>query len=364
MRSLIQPESSLRDLVYLLGARLHVIATTGEEKTRRHEESPGLQLADPLEITRTISATDVGRQLIREILGEKFLQWMDFTDLKLLIWIPAIILYPGQVSAETAVWLPLWNNEAIWPERELAARGLSQNIAAVWQDNSVPFIELFLFDGPDLQGTFQRTLRVQTPNKAVPIIISHPPGQPDRTRSLLGWSYATAGRRFSAKELLTTLAIDSFNGLSAVSLGTVSLVGEPAFGWDGYAQFLATQDPQSRIASLLIEWEVLINDVQFGPTVGRIRSTLLLKRSPGAVSITVTGSTTTNIPAPWRNGTNVANPYRWSWHLGTSLLSFTTVCRNLLSALAGTALGIVRIAPGRCLTTPPTEVAALNRTVA
>ena len=103
------------------------------------------------------------------------------------------------------VWLNPWQDEFVWPESELQPRFLDRRISKVWLNNWRPFVELFLFDGPDLQGRMARFARVWTPNADLPIELDGPSLR-GQARSLLGGEFNTPGRRFSASAQLTQAA--------------------------------------------------------------------------------------------------------------------------------------------------------------
>ena len=75
----------------------------------------------------------------------------------------------------------------------------------MWLNNWRPFVELFLFDGPDLQGRMARFARVWTPNADLPIELDDQSLR-GQARSLLGGEFNTPGRRFSASARLTQAA--------------------------------------------------------------------------------------------------------------------------------------------------------------
>ena len=107
-------------------------------------------------------STTYAKQLILSC--PHFIPWLTTVALpqRPFIYIPAIVVYDNPSSVWPAVWLSPWQDETVWPVAALQQAQLDQAISAVWEDNIRPFVELFLFDGPDLQGGLVRVARVHT----------------------------------------------------------------------------------------------------------------------------------------------------------------------------------------------------------
>src|SRR5262249_30086297 len=115
---------------------------------------------------------------------------------------PSIVVYQNANAPGRVAWMDLWEDEGVWPVATLQQLQLDQAISAVWENNLPPFVELFLFDGPDLQGRLARFVRVHT-GRRQPEIVLDASTWAKQARSLLGSSRSIPGRRFSAQDELS-----------------------------------------------------------------------------------------------------------------------------------------------------------------
>lgn len=262
---------------------------------------------------------------------------------------PAIIVSPADVKvifpgANPGVWLNPWQDEFVWPEKELQSRHIDRRISQVWLNNWRPFVELFLFDGPDLQGRMARFARVWTPNADLPIELDEQSLR-GQARSLLGREFNTSGRRFSASARLTQAAEQCFaSAVAASAYGTATLTRAPQFSWGGYER-----------TALRVRWDYQIDDIEYGSTVG----TITAENSfwcPGKLRpIQWAGlSITTDIPDPWAGGLHdLPPPHRWRQLLIYSVgLKFARQLEGLLLDLAGSPPNSMLVLPGQSTAIP------------
>ncbi|MCD9112991.1 hypothetical protein [Bradyrhizobium japonicum] len=274
---------------------------------------------------------------------------------------PAIIVSPADVpvifpGANPGVWLNPWQDEFVWPEKELQSRHIDRRISQVWLNNWRPFVELFLFDGPDLRGRMARFARVWTPNADLPIELDEQSLR-GQARSLLGGEFNTSGRRFSASARLTQAAEQCFaSAVAASAYGTATLTRAPQFSWDGYDDWLRESGNHvDKRAALRVRWDFQIDDIDYGITVG----TITAENSfwcPGYLSpIQWAGTLITNdVPNPWRGGSHgVPPPDRWGVLLNYAVgLKFNRQLEGLLLDLAGSPPNSMLVLPGQSTAIP------------
>lgn len=279
---------------------------------------------------------------------------------------PAIIVSPADVpvifpGANPGVWLNPWQDEFVWPEKELQSRHIDRRISQVWLNNWRPFVELFLFDGPDLQGRMARFARVWTPNADLPIELDEQSLR-GQARSLLGGEFNTSGRRFSASARLTQAAEQCFaSAVAASAYGTATLTRAPQFSWDGYDGWLRVPPgtPQTysvnKRAALRVRWDFQIDDIEYGITVG----TMTAENSflcPGDLRpIQWEGSSISHdVPPPWRGGSHdFPPPHRWGMLLNYNVgLEFARQLQGLLLDLAGSPPNSMLVLPGQSTAIP------------
>src|SRR5262245_60191615 len=183
-----------------------VVQALGEEARRSKSRAEARSL---LRVVEKLALTDEGRHTIDRVLTAGFIPWLSAIASRPLAYIPAIILYENADASGYSAWLNPWEDEAVWPVANLQAAHLDQAISAVWQDNNTPFVELFLFDGPDLQGRFVRVVRVNTPETQL-VLELDAPGLDDQARSVLGSARGGPGRRFSANQELKAAVESTF----------------------------------------------------------------------------------------------------------------------------------------------------------
>jgi hypothetical protein len=147
---MVEREAPLAEVITALGTQAQQVKTLEERRAL-------------IDVATTLAQTSEGRFLIDQILGSSFVAWLRFDVASILVWIPAMIVYANSDLTPPRAWLGPWNGEYVWPESELLSRQLSQSISAVWQSNYPAFLELFLLDGPDLQGQMARFARISTP---------------------------------------------------------------------------------------------------------------------------------------------------------------------------------------------------------
>jgi len=165
-----------------------------------------------LRVVEQLALTDEGRQTIDRVLTPGFIPWLTaFTPAAhSALFVPAIIVYQNANAPGRYAWMSPWEDEVVWPVVTLQQLQLDQAISAEWEDNSRPFVELFLFDGPDLQGRLARFVRVQTATIELEVALDGPTLN-DQSRSLLGSARSIPGRRFSAEQELGGAVTQAFS---------------------------------------------------------------------------------------------------------------------------------------------------------
>jgi hypothetical protein len=319
------------------------------------------QLKRVLRVVEQLALTDEGRQTINSVLSPEFISWLTavVSPRRPAIYIPAIIVYDDANTAWPAAWLSPWEDETVWPVATLQQVQLDQAISAVWQDNSRPFVELFLFDGPDLQGRLARIARVHTPVVELTLNLDDP-SLDNQSRSLLAIARSTTGRRFSATQILgdtVTFAFSQFVSQSGVSqFGTASLTEVPGFSWDGYATWLNSGGrfpPLPKTAALRLLLSLRIDDVLFGTTtVSAIVQfeQFIYKRNGGSNPIEmVDESGSDNLSQPWAGDFNTP---RWGEFINGLGVSIGEAIAQRIDLLAGVSPGALRIFPGRSSIVP------------
>jgi len=316
------------------------------------------QLRRVLNVVEQLALVDDVRQAIDTKLGPNFIPWLITVALpqRPAVYVPAIIVYDNPNAVWPAAWLSPWQDETVWPVGALQQAQLDQDISAVWEDNIRPFVELFLFDGPDLQGGLARIARVHTLTVQLKLQLD-PPTLDNQSRSLLALARTIAGRRFSASQTLDGTVTSTFSewfSQSGVSqFGTASLTEAPRFSWDGYASWMKSGGsfpPPPKTAALRTHLVVRIDDIAFGTTTFSVDIDVILKRVGGAKPIVwVEASAVDNLTQPWAG--DATNP-RWNAYINTLILELGTAFADSIGLLAGAAPGSIRIFPGRSTAVP------------
>src|SRR5262249_48702810 len=314
-----------------------------------------------LRVVEQLGVTDEGRETIDRVLGPGFIPWLTAATLPahLASYVPVMIVFENANAPGRSAWISPWEDEEVWPVATLQQLNLDQAISAVWQTNSQPFVELFLFDGPDLQGRFTRIVRVQTPEPPLDLVLDDP-GLDDQSRSLLGSVRSTPGRRFSAAQELTSTVELAFSQWAADfeqynGFGTITLTDAPRFTWDGYQQWLNSSGwfpPLPKTAALSVQIFFRIDDVDYGSTTGSMLAPIGLRRIGGTNPITGTFiGGQTNLPQPWAG--NWYPTIRWDEPISIGLsASIAEAVETKVGVLAGPLPGSIRIFPGRSTTIP------------
>jgi hypothetical protein len=339
-----------------------VVQALGDETRRSKGRAEYRSL---LRVVEQLAQTDEGRQTIDRVLTAGFIPWLTTIASSPLSYIPAIILYENADGSGHSAWLNCWEDEAVWPVANLQAAHLDQTISAVWQDNNWPFVELFLFDGPDLQGRLVRIARVKSPDTQLVMELDFP-GLDDQARSVLGSARSSPGRRFSAEQELQAAVELTFSQWASepgvTQFGTASLAEPPRFSWDGYYHWLkpwAIYPPPPKTAALRIHLVIRIDDVIYGRTTVSYLSDNVLKRNGGANPVEWGyQATIVNIPWPWRGEIPPPGPedVRWGIYIGDILsVRLGNLLEEHIGILAGPSPGSLRIFPGRStlVPTPP-----------
>jgi len=335
---------------------VELVETVGE--TARRSESRA-QRRTVLRVVQQLALTDEGRQTIDRVLTPGFIRWLTAitAPARSAILIPAIIVFENANAPGRWAWLAPWEDEEVWPVATLQQLQLDQTISAVWQDNFRPFVELFLFDGTDLQGRLTRIARVQTAIPQLELVLDAP-SLNDQSRSLVGSVRSIPGRRFSAEQELggaVTQAFSEWVSQSGVNrFGTASLVEPPHFSWDGYDIWLnsgGSFPPMPKTAALRIRLVIRIDDILYGTTTTSGVFDTMLKRTGGATPVGwVEDRSFTNIPDPWSGD---PGNVRWDEYFGEILLlQLSNVLAQRIGLLAGPSTGSLRILPGRSVQVP------------
>ena len=129
-----------------------------------------------LRLVEQLALTDEGRQTIDRILTPRFIHWLTTatSTTRVAFFLTAIIAFENANAPGRWAWISTWEDETVWPVATLQALVLDQAISAVWQDTVLPFVELFLFDGVDLEGRLTRIARVQTGVPELELVLDAP----------------------------------------------------------------------------------------------------------------------------------------------------------------------------------------------
>ncbi len=313
-----------------------------------------------LRIVEQLVLTDEGRQTIDRVLTPGFIRWLTAVTpaAHLAFFVPVIVVYENANAPGREAWISPWEDEEVWPVATLQQVQLDQAISSVWQDNTRPLVELFLFDGADLQGRFNRFVRVQTNVLELQVVLDAS-SLDDQTRSLLGSARSIPGRRFSADQQLggaVTLVFSEWASQSDVTqFGTASLVEPPQFSWDGYDNWLRSSGafpPPPKTAALRISLFFRIDDVLYGTTTASLLTDIILQRTGGATPVDLVDNRGTgNIPHPWAGGVPPGD-IRWSVIVMDLSFRLGNVVAQQIGLLAGASPGSVRILPGRSALIP------------
>jgi hypothetical protein len=261
-----------------------------------------------------------------------------------------MIVYENPDTTGRRAYIQHNEDERIDPVAILQQLQLDQAISAVWQDHKRPFLELFLFDGADLQGRQIRFARVKTSVNELPVVLG---GEfNDRTRSLLASVRNVPGRRFSAKEHLLELATSSLSQHSQAPFGTITLTQPLRFWWDGYSNWLARPNTLPKTAALRMRVDYRLNDISHGPLESTQLWDVVLRRDGGAKPVVwVLSSAIQAIPQPWAGSIDASNP-RWQRYVSRERRRVHDLFATAIGQLAGTAPGAARILPGRSTAVP------------
>src|SRR5262245_61082058 len=269
---------------------VELVQTVGEAARRTESRAQRRSL---LGVVEQLALTDEGRQTLDRTLTPAFISWLVAITApsRLAFFIPAIIVFENANAPGNWGWITPWNDEEVWPVATLQQLQLDQTISAVWQDNIRPFVELFLFDGPDLQGRLTRIVRVQTAIPQLELVLDAP-SLNDQSRSLVGSARSIPGRRFSAKQELIGVVIQAFSEWVSQSgvnqFGTASLAEPPQFSWDGYDIWLSSGGsfpPMPKTAALRIRLVIRIDDILYGTTTASGVFDYMLKRTGGVTPV-------------------------------------------------------------------------------
>jgi hypothetical protein len=340
----------------------HVVELVSEVALR--SESPA-ERDSVLRVVEQLAQTDQGRQTIDRVLTPGFIRSLTAVTghpRPAFPPRPTIKLYQNPTPPYTGIqaWIDVDEDEEPWPVAFLQAVQIDQAISAVWEDNVRPFVELFLFDGTDLQGRFVRYARVQSDVKELVTVLDPPPGLSKQARSLLGSSRSIPGRRFSAEHELSVPVSVTFDQWRSEDFthqyGTASLVEPPKFSWDGYDTWMNSgYSPLPKTAALRIQLVIRIDDVLYGTTTVSAHFDTILQRTGGTNPVAwAYGTGGWGVPPPW-DGTS-AN-MRWGVGLDDLLGFLNTLVAQQVGLLAGPSPGSVRILPGRSTQVPtPTNI--------
>jgi hypothetical protein len=336
---------------------VELVETAGE--VARGTESRA-QRRSVLRVVEQLALTDEGRQTIDRVLTPGFIRWLAaVTPIPAFVFFPEIIVYQNANAPGREAWMSPWEDEDVWPEATLQRLQLDQAISAVWEDNVPPFVELFLFDGADLQGRFIRFARVHTNVRQLEVVLDAS-SLKDQSRSLLGSVRRIPGRRFSAEQELGGAVTQVFSEWSQRSdvkqFGTASLAEPPHFSWDGYDDWLKSSSrypPLPKTAALRIHLVIRIDDVLYGTTTASTVIDTILQRTGGTTPIQwVEDLGTINVPAPWCGGIDPGT-IRWCILIEDALIRpLSTVVAQQIGLLAGASPGSVRMLPGRSARVP------------
>ncbi|MGY2907045.1 hypothetical protein [Bradyrhizobium sp. URHC0002] len=336
VQALVGKSASVPEFLAVLGARARAAQTVEQRK-------------ELLTVLEQFALWGEGRDAVDLVLGPDFaykltLDYQPGVVAPAGLMDPAIIVSADPPLSLTA-WLNPWQDELVWPERILKNLWINRRVSKVWLNNWRPFVELFLFDGPDLQGRMVRFARVWTPNADLPIELDDQSLR-GQARSLLGGEFNTPGRRFSASAQFTQAAEQCFaSAMAGASWGTATLTRAPQFSWDGYDDWLK-HPTSSKRARLRVRWDFQIDDVDYGTTMGWVTAEYV-----DTMGLSI------HMPNPWGGGDewSVTPPPRWAVHLKHSLwYQFKYQLEGLLSDLAGSPTHAMLVLPGNSTAIPQT----------
>ena len=329
----------------------------GMGQAARDSTTPA-QLREVLRVAEQLTLSDEGRQAVESVLTRGFLSRLTalVPYAHVEAFRPAMIVYEAPNTAWPAAWLSPWEDETIWPVASLQLAQLDQAISSVWQDNYRPFVELFLFNGTNLQGQFARIARVQSPVTQLELQLDDLTVN-NQSRSLLATARSIPGRRFSAKQELDQVVTATITqwASTATWFGQASMTQPPTISWDGYDlwfYYMGEFPVPPKSAALRIEFPYQVNDTLYGATSGQFRMEVLLDRTGGANPISWSISQThPGLPQPWV-GTGLGPTSRWGWVVTGLTAMLVEALEQQIGQLAGTAPGSMRILPGNATAMP------------
>jgi len=338
-RSLIERGVTFDEFVYSVG-----------EAARRNESEADLQIL--FRVVEQLACTSQGRYALDSKLTSAFVSWLWSSDSRQRSSYrisPAIIVYDPPDLAWPSAWLNPWEGETIWRTHDLQKAGLYNNISAVWQNHTVPFVELFLFDANYLQGSFVRIARVSGPIPQSKIVLDDATLN-NRVRSLLASVHTGSERRFGATQALADVVTQRFAQDSSAPFGTVSLLGPPRFAWDGYAEsaYFPTKE-----AGLRVEMSLRLDDNSYGTVNCTAGGAFIYERTGGPEPVREAGGQIWHtVPQPWAG--NDTDTVRWSEYLLAVMeLLIGGFIPTQIGLIVGPSPGSLRILPGRSTALKP-----------
>jgi hypothetical protein len=302
-----------------------------------------------LQVVEQIAVTDEGRRAIDRVLAPEFVPQLVTASATVRASLaPSMIVYENaDTTSGHRAWISPYEDERVDPVGKLQQLHLDQAISAVWQNHRRPFLELFLFEGTDLQGRQLRIARVQTSVNELPVVLGSGASLNDRTRSLLGSVRNVPGRRFSAKQQLLSLVTSILSQHAQAPFGTITLIQPVQFSWDGYAAWQASPNTLPKTAALRVRVDFRLDDVSHGQFVGFQNWDVVLRRDGGATPVEwVLGSASPGVPQPWAGSVDLSNP-RWQRYISRQRRRVHEAFAQAIGQLAGATPGAVRILPGR-----------------
>jgi hypothetical protein len=263
-----------------------------------------------------------------------------------------MVVYENANASGHSAWLNPHEDEAIYTVSMLQQLQLDQAISAVWQSNVHAFVELFLLDGPDLQGRLLRFARVSTSVAPLPVELGATAGLNDQTRSLLASSRSLPGRRYSANQHLLGLLTSSMAQHAQAPFGTITLTQTPRFSWDGYYWWQKYASVVPKTAALRMRVDFRIDDVSDGQIVWSQIWDGIFERPGGAKPVQWHfAAAGLKVPQPWGGSDDLSNP-RWNRYISRERRRVLDAFAVAIGQLAGAAPGGLRIFPGRSAVVP------------